>query len=119
MMGRAMIAQIEPHDIEAVREQQAAERQHVGRFGAAFPAVQQNRDPASGACGSLGRASLSRPALRGAAQERLQPDAIATIEQQLLRARNRAARPRISHETGQTLLSSVCRCPLRSTPDGR
>ena len=53
MMGRAMIAQIEPHDVEAVREQQAAERQHVGRLGAAFPAVQQNRDQVPSACATF------------------------------------------------------------------
>ncbi len=44
MMARAVIAEVEPEDVAALVEQMAAERQHVHRIGAAFPAVQQDRE---------------------------------------------------------------------------
>ena len=42
VMRVAVIAQVEPHHLEALREQQLRQRQYVQRFGATLPAVQQH-----------------------------------------------------------------------------
>ena len=44
MMARAVIAEVQAEHVAAEVEQVAAERQHVDRIGAAFPAVQQDRE---------------------------------------------------------------------------
>ena len=48
VMRRAVIAQVEAHDLEACDEQGLRQRQHVRGVGAAFPAMQQHREALPG-----------------------------------------------------------------------
>jgi hypothetical protein len=73
-----VIAQIEPQHVEPICDQLGAERDHVARLSAAFPAVQNQRNP------TLCRVNshLFRPAISPSqTQESLQADTVATIEQ--------------------------------------
>ncbi len=74
MVRGAVIAQVEPHHFEVRGKQGLRERQHVGGVRAAFPAMQQHREPLAGFA----------PAFRGAGMKGLQRDAVAAIEQQFL-----------------------------------
>ena len=72
VMRGAVIAQVEAHDFEALLEQGLRHRQHIRGIGAAFPAVQQHREPFAG----------FTPAPCRAGMKALQRHAIAAFEQQ-------------------------------------
>ena len=78
VVALAVIAQIEPQDVESICDQLGAERHHIAGLSAAFPAVQNQRNP------TLCRANshLFRPDIPpGQTQESLQADTVAAIEQ--------------------------------------
>ena len=45
VVALAVIAQIEPQHVESICDQLGAERDHIAGLGAAFPAVQNQRNP--------------------------------------------------------------------------
>ena len=103
MMRGAVIAQVQPHDAEAVLPQQRGERQHVARVGTALPAVQQQRE--------------LRPWRVRGRMEGLQPHPLAAVEQQLCEAASSAAaRWRTGRVRGGNPPRIDCRWPLASRP---
>src|ERR1700719_3480831 len=83
MMAPAMVAQIQPQNIEPTREQFGAERDDVTGVNAAFPAVQHDRDTLLDRfIQPLGRPYRCPPSLRQT-QKSLQPNAVAAVEQPL------------------------------------
>ena len=70
MMGIAVVAEVQPYHVEALLEHARGRHAHVAGFGAAFPAVQQQRH-------ALGLAAFDM------AVPALQAHAIAAIENQL------------------------------------
>src|SRR2546421_7342515 len=71
VMRGTMIAQVEPHYLEALLEKLLGKRQDIQRVGAAFPPMHQQDGPAR--------------AVLGARMKALQADAVAAIEQHLAR----------------------------------
>ena len=70
MVGVAVIAQVQPHDLETAVKELLAERKNVQGFSTAFPTVQQHGHPPCG--------------LRWAGVKTLQADAVTAIEQDRL-----------------------------------
>ena len=84
VMALAVIAQIEPQHVESICDQLGAERHHIAGLGAAFPAVQNQRNPPLCQVDS----HVFRPAIPpGQTQESLQADTVAAIEQPFPRVR--------------------------------
>ena len=91
MMARAVIAEVQPVDVAAELEQVTAERQHVHRIGAAFPAVQQDRE--------IARRRPSRRDLARVMAE--QPHAVAALDDLRFGAREHPARAPRDQRTPQ------------------
>jgi hypothetical protein len=84
VVALAVIAQIEPQHVEPICEQLGTERDNVAGLSAAFPAVQNQRNPTLCRVNS----DLLRPAISPSqTQVSPQADTLAAIEQPFLRVR--------------------------------
>ncbi|MNM83736.1 hypothetical protein D3C81_958040 [compost metagenome] len=77
VMGIAVVAEVQPHHLEAVLQHVCGGHAHVARFGAALPTMQQQRH--------AGRHHARQPAVPG-----LQTHAVAAVQHQLGSDRARA-----------------------------
>ena len=102
MVAVAVVAEVEPEHGEAASQELRGGQPHVARLGAAFPAVQQQRQPA--------RLDAGHHAVHA-----LQAHAFATVDQMLaVHGAGRRQQFRAAATTPRTGPSIVCRCGLRS-----
>ena len=119
VVALAVIAQIEPQNVEPVVEEQCTERDDVTRFRVAFPAVQHDRDAVQGGSSGVSRAAADLPGPRARLRN---PCSRTPSPQSSTHCRalvsSIAPRRRANHGRGGRLPRAVCSWPLRSKRGG-